>query len=144
MITITLEQAHKLADVAMKHGQTLQLAPLTIAVLDAGGCIVLIHRADGSSLLRPQIAIAKAWGVLGMGFGGRELARRARANPPFFNAVSDMANGNIVPTPGGVLIRAMTGAVMGSIGISGDTSENDEVCAVRGIESLSLIADTGE
>jgi uncharacterized protein GlcG (DUF336 family) len=79
-----------------------------------------------------------------MGFGGRELFRRASKMPAFFNALSDMSGGKMVPVPGGVLIRSTTGEVLGSVGISGDTSENDEICAVYGIEAAGLKADTGD
>jgi len=81
---------------------------------------------------------------LGMGFGGRELFRRAVKMPAFFNALSDMSGGRMVPVPGGVLIRSTSGEILGSVGISGDTSENDEICAVSGIEAAGFKADTGD
>jgi uncharacterized protein GlcG (DUF336 family) len=88
--------------------------------------------------------MGKAWGALGMGFGGRELARRASNNPIFFGALSDMSGGRMVPNPGAVLIRSDSGDILGSIGISGDTAGNDEICAVYGIEAAGLKADTGD
>ena len=94
--------------------------------------------------MRPEIAGGKAWGVLGMGFGGREFARRAAANPAFIQALSVASGGKIVPVPGGVLIRDAAGEIEGSVGISGETSENDEACAVYGIGCTGLIADTGD
>jgi uncharacterized protein GlcG (DUF336 family) len=113
-------------------------------ILDAGGHVKVIKREDGSSLLRSDIAMGKAWGVLGMGFGGRELARRAAKMPTFFNALSDLSGGKMVPVPGGVLIRSASGEIIGSIGISGDTSDNDETCAVYGIKAAGLTPDTGD
>ena len=95
-------------------------------------------------ILRPQYAIGKAYGVLAMGFGGRELARRAPKNPHFFNALSDLSGGRLVPVPGGVLIRSQSGEIIGSVGISGDVSENDEICAVAGIKAAELVPDTGD
>jgi len=115
-----------------------------VAVLDAGGQLKAFKREDGSSLLRPEIAMGKAWGVLGMGHGGRELARRAEKVPMFFNALSVMSGGRMVPVPGGVMIRSADGDVMGAVGVSGDHADNDEICAVHGIESANLSADTGE
>ncbi|HMN79656.1 MAG TPA: heme-binding protein [Burkholderiaceae bacterium] len=141
---LTLEIADKVADVALRKGRESGFTPLTVAVLDAGGQLKVLKRDDNCSLLRPEIAVGKAWGVLGMGFGGRELARRAAIVPAFFNALSVMSNGRMVPVPGGVLIRAADGAIVGSVGISGDASENDELCAVAGIHGAGLIADTGE
>ena len=112
-------------------------------MLDAGGQLKAAKREDGSSLLRPEIAMGKAWGVLGMGFGGRELARRAARSPQFFAALSELAHGRMVPVAGGVLIRAVDGAIVGSVVISGDASDKDEDCAVHGIAAAGLVADTG-
>jgi uncharacterized protein GlcG (DUF336 family) len=144
MAGLTLAAGNVIADRSLEKGREKGFAPLTVAVLDAGGQIKVLKREDGSSLLRPEIAVGKAWGVLGMGFGGRELFRRAAKMPAFFNALSDMSGGRMVPVPGGVLIRSAAGEVLGSVGISGDTSENDEICAVSGIEAAGFKADTGD
>jgi uncharacterized protein GlcG (DUF336 family) len=144
MTTLTLEQADAIADRALARGRELDFQPLTVAVLDAGGCLKVLKRADGSSLLRPDIAIGKAWGALGMGFGGRELARRAERMPAFFTALNAMSGGRMVPVAGGALIRDAGGAILGAIGISGDTSDNDEVCLVEAVRAAGLVADTGE
>jgi len=138
-----LEQADLIADKALQKGRELKFAPLTVVVLDAGGQIKVLKREDNASLLRPEIALGKAWGVLGMGFGGRELARRAELMPMFFTALNAMSGGRMVPVAGGVLIKNSEGQVIGSIGITGDTSDNDEICAVYGIEAAGLVADTG-
>ena len=105
---------------------------------------VRLKREDNSSLLRPQIACGKAWGVLGMGFGGRELARRAAAAPAFVTALTAASEGRVIPVPGGVLIRDGAGTIIGAVGISGDLSEQDEACAVVGIKAAGLVPDTGE
>lgn len=144
MKDLTLETASQIVDKALEKRNEMGFVPLTVAVLDAGGHIKVIKREDKSSLLRPEIAMGKAWGALGMGFGGRELARRASKNPAFFGALSDMSGGRMVPNPGAVLIRSETGEILGSVGISGDTAQNDEICAVYGIESAGLTPDTGE
>src|SRR3546814_24625 len=143
MHALTLEQAWVIVDKALEKGRERGFQPLTVAVLDAGGHLKLLKREDGCSLLRPDIAIGKAWGVLGMGFGGRELAQRAGRSPAFFTALNAMSDGRMVPVPGGVLIRTPDGAIVGSVGISGDSSENDEICAVHGIEAAGLRPDTG-
>jgi len=144
MTNVTLAQATTIADVALAEGRRLGFAPLTVAVLDAGGHLVVLKREDNSSLLRPQLASAKAWGCLGMGFGGRELQRRAEKAPAFVGALTALAEGRMVPVPGGVLIRDSGGAILGAVGISGDTSVNDEICAVAGIKAAGLVADTGD
>jgi uncharacterized protein GlcG (DUF336 family) len=144
MNDLTLDKASLIVDKALEKGREMGFVPLTVVVLDAGGQLKVLKREDGSSLLRPEIAMGKAWGALGMGFGGRELARRASNNPIFFGALSDMSGGRMVPNPGAVLIRSDSGDILGSIGISGDTAGNDEICAVYGIEAAGLTADTGD
>jgi uncharacterized protein GlcG (DUF336 family) len=143
MKTLTLSAANCIADKAMEKGKELKFAPLTVVVLDAGGQIKVVKRDDGSSLLRFEIAMGKAWGTLGMGFGGREIARRAVKQAGFYSALSDMSGGRMVPVPGGVLIKS-DGEIIGTVGISGDTSDNDETCAVYGIRSADLTPDTGD
>jgi uncharacterized protein GlcG (DUF336 family) len=104
-----------------------------------------MKREDKSGILRTEIASGKAWGTLGMGFGGREFARRAASGGGLFlTALMQASDGRIVPAPGGVLIRDGAGDIIGAVGISGDTSEKDELCAVAGIEAAGLTADTGE
>jgi uncharacterized protein GlcG (DUF336 family) len=143
MSSLTLQQAGKIIEQALAKGRELGLKPLTVAVLDQGGILKALQREDGSSLLRPEIAFGKAWGCLGMGFGGREMARRAQAAPAFIAAIGQASGGRIVPVPGGVLIRDSAGAILGAVGISGDLSEQDEACAVAGIAAAGLVADTG-
>ena len=114
-------------------------------MLDAGGHLKAFAREDGAGILRPQIAIGKAWGALGMGFGSRTFAKRLSDNPQqatFFNALAAASEGRIVPVPGGVLIKD-GGEVVGAVGISGDTSDKDEACALAGIEAAKLVGDTG-
>ena len=144
MAALTLDQASIIVDKALEKGRELKLQPLTVIVLDAGGQLKVMKREDRSSLLRPEIAMGKAWGTLGMGFGGREFARRAGANPVFLQALMAASGGRIVPVPGGVLIRDSGGEIIGSVGISGDTSDKDEACAVHGIQSAGLTPDTGD
>jgi uncharacterized protein GlcG (DUF336 family) len=143
MSTITLAQASIIVDKALEHGRAQKFKPLTVAVLDAGGFLVAFKREDNSSLLRFEIATGKAWGCLGMGFGGREFARPAAAAPHFIQALTAASGGRVVPVPGGVLIRS-GGQIVGAVGISGDISENDEACAVAGIKAANLTPDTGE
>lgn len=144
MTFLTLTQADAIADRALARGQESKMLPLTVVVLDAGGHVKVLKRADGSSLLRPEIATGKAWGALAMGLGGRDLARRAEKMPTFFTALNAMSGGRVVPVAGGALIRDGGGAIIGAIGISGDTSDNDELCLIDGVESQGLVADTGD
>jgi uncharacterized protein GlcG (DUF336 family) len=143
MSTLTLVQAERIIGMALAKARELGLKPLTVAVLDAGGILKALQREDGSSLLRPEIAFGKAWGCLGMGFGGRELAHRAQAAPAFIAAIGQASGGRIVPVPGGVLVRDAAGTILGAVGVSGDLSEQDEACAVAGIVAAGLVADTG-
>lgn len=138
-----LDTALLIAQRTLDEGRERGFAPLTVAVLDTGGHTVALLRADGASLLRPQIATGKAWGALGLGFGGRELAARAAKMPAFFNALIEMSDGRMVPVPGGVLVRANDGTLLGAVGVSGDTSDNDEVCIVAAVQAAGLVADPG-
>ena len=142
-MSVTLAQAATIVDTALKKGRDTNCAPLTVAVLDAGGHLVAFKREDRSGILRFDIAYGKAWGALGMGFGSRELGDRAAKNPLFFGVLASVAQGRLVPVPGGVLIKDASGGVLGAVGISGDTSDKDEVCAVAGIEAVGLKAVVG-
>ena len=127
-----------------RRGARTNCAPLTVAVLDAGGHLVAFKREDKSGLLRFDIAFGKAWGALGMGFGSRTLAARAAKTPQFFTMLAAASGGRMVTNPGGVLIRTPRGDIVGAVGISGDTSDRDEACAVAGIEAAGLKADPGQ
>jgi uncharacterized protein GlcG (DUF336 family) len=142
-MSVTLAQASTIVDVALKKGRDTNCAPLTVAVLDAGGHLVAFKREDKSGLLRFDIAFGKAWGALGMGFGGRTLAGRAPKSQLFFTTLAAASGGRFVPVIGGILIRDAAGDVIGAVGISGDASENDEKCGLAGIEAAGLKADPG-
>jgi len=141
---LTLSAATRIAEITLAKGRELGLAPLTVVVLDQAAQPKALLREDGASLLRPEIAMGKAFGAMALGFGGRELARRAAKMPGFMNAFSDLCGGRAVPVPGGVLVRDAGGAVLGAVGVSGDASDKDEICAVAGIEAAGLVADTGD
>ena len=143
MKKLTLEAASLIVDEALKRAGELDLKPLTVAVLDAGGHLIAFKRQDKSGILRPDIAQGKAWGALGMGLGGRELAKRADHAPAFFTALASVSGGRMVPVPGGVLIKDGEGDVVGAVGISGDQPDNDETCAIHGIHQAGLEAEPG-
>jgi uncharacterized protein GlcG (DUF336 family) len=142
-MTLTLEQASMIVDGALAEGKHQGFQPLCVVVLDAGGHALALKRDEHASISRPEIATAKAAGCLGMGFGGREIAKRAQAAPNFIAALNTIFPKGILPVPGGVLIRDASGALLGAVGISGDTSDNDEACAIAGIVAANLQADTG-
>ena len=142
-MSVTLAQASTIVDVALKKARDSNLAPLTVAVLDAGGHLVAYKREDKSGILRFDIAFGKAWGALGMGFGSRTLASRAAKTPQFFTMLAAASGGRMVTNPGGVLIKDSGGTIVGACGISGDTSDKDEMCAIAGIEAAGLKADPG-
>jgi len=144
MTPLDFERAAQLAAATLRHARTLGLRPLAAAVLDAAGHPLAVLRDEQASFLRPQIASGKARGCLGMGFGGRELARRAQAMPAFFDAINSLTGGEVIPVPGGILLRDEAGNLLGAIGVSGDTSDNDERCALLAIEELGLHGDTGD
>ena len=140
---LRLTQASAIIDEALRFARNEKLDPMTVAVLDARGCVIALKMEDGSSLLRPEIASGKAWSALAMGFGTRNLAGRADALPAFFGALADLARGRVLPVPGGVLVRDEGGAVIGAVGASGDVADNDEACVLAGLKAVGLHADPG-
>jgi uncharacterized protein GlcG (DUF336 family) len=144
MQQLDLLTATNIASNAIRIAREKGVKPLAAAVLDAAGHPLVVLRDEHASFLRPQIATGKARGCLGMGFGGRELARRAQAMPAFFDAINSLTGGEVIPVAGGVLIRNGDGLILGAIGISGDTSDNDERCALQAIDLAGLVADTGD
>ncbi|WP_340107204.1 heme-binding protein [Pikeienuella sp. HZG-20] len=139
---LTLESARKIVRAAFDEGASRGSKPLSIAVLDAGGHVIAFERADGASPMRFAIAHGKAYGAVMIGSGSRALFERAKEQPYFMQAMNGLAQGALVPVPGGVLIRS-GGEVIGAVGITGDTSDVDEACAVAAITAAGFEADTG-
>jgi uncharacterized protein GlcG (DUF336 family) len=135
---LPLKAASRIIERALEAGRAAGMAPLTVAVLDAGGHLVALQREDGSGILRPAIAEAKAWAALGMGQSSRALGARLRERVAFQAALAAASDGRFVAVPGGVLVCDPTGGVIGAVGISGDTSEKDEYCAIEGIRAADL------
>jgi uncharacterized protein GlcG (DUF336 family) len=142
MAELTLDIARKILDAALAKGVEKKFKPLVIAVLDARGAVKITAAQDGTSLMRAEIAHGKGYGALAMGMGSRALYQRSQEQPSFIGAMNGLAQGRLVPVPGGVLIMDGT-TLLGAVGVSGDTSDNDEICAVAGIEAAGLKASTG-
>jgi uncharacterized protein GlcG (DUF336 family) len=142
-VALTLDQARTIVAAAREHGREQGFAPLAVAVLDAGGHLTAFEREDGASTHRFHIAHGKAHGAVALGVGSRALMARAEQQAYFVAAAASAIGGALVPVPGGVLVRDQDGAVLGAVGVTGDTSDNDELCAVAGIEAVGLVADTG-
>jgi uncharacterized protein GlcG (DUF336 family) len=142
MPLLSLDHARTILDVALKTGAEKQLKPLAVVVLDARGALKAFAAQDGTSLKRGEIARGKADGALAMGIGSRAVTKMAAERPAFVAAATHAVGGSIIPAPGGVLILD-GGEVVGAVGVSGDLSDNDEICAVAGIEAAGLKADTG-
>ncbi|MBB6309304.1 GlcG/HbpS family heme-binding protein [Xanthobacter tagetidis] len=144
MKSLTLAAAQTILNAAHAHARTHDMKPLAICVLDGRGALKSFLADDTTSLNRGDIARGKANGALAMGMGSRALFKRAQEQPYFIAAATSTIGGALIPVPGGVLIRDDLGDVIGAIGISGDTSDNDEACAVAGITAAGLTADPGE
>jgi uncharacterized protein GlcG (DUF336 family) len=140
---MTLDIARRIIEAALAKAGILGLKPMAAAVLDARGCLKYFAAQDGTSLLRAEVAQGKAYGALALGMGSRAIFKRAQEQAYFVDAVNTLAGGRIIPVPGGVLIRDAAGTLLGAIGVSGDTSDNDEICALAGIEAVGLKADIG-
>jgi uncharacterized protein GlcG (DUF336 family) len=139
---LTLAVATEIIDEALAEARRRGFAPLSVAVLDAGGHLIAYKREDGAGIARFDIAFGKAWGSLGMGFGSRELSERAQKNPAFITTLTSISGGRMVPSPGGILILDADGRVLGAIGISGDVGDNDEIAALAGITKVHLVPAT--
>jgi uncharacterized protein GlcG (DUF336 family) len=140
MPALTLHHAQTIVAGALRKGRELGLKPLTVAVLDAGGHAVALVREDGASSLRPAIAIGKASGALGLGVSSRTIAEMAADRPTFVTSLSGISQGGIIPAAGGVIVVDESGAPIGAVGVTGDTSDNDEIAALAGIEAAGLAA----
>lgn len=140
MADFTLAVANSIIAAALEAGAQAGLKPLTVAVLDAGGHLKAFQKQDGASMLRYEIAFGKAYGSLAVGMGSRWLDKNAKERPHFIEGLTAVSGGKIVAVPGGVLIRDAAGTLLGAVGITGDTSDNDEICAVAGIKSVGFVA----
>lgn len=138
MNALTLEKANQIIHVALTNARQLNLEPLTVVVLDDAGHLKAMQREDGATMIREQVAIAKAWGAVNMGMSSRNLAAVAEQRPDFMNALIGLADGKVMPVPGGVLIRNADYKILGAVGISGDVSDQDERCAIAGIHAAGL------
>ena len=145
MANLNFDQASKIANETRANARETLTNPIAVAVLASGGHLIVLEREDGAAFMRPPIAIGKAWGALGLGVGTRALETRLQNVPtsaPFFASIAALTSGNLIPVPGGVLIM-IGDEIVGAAGVSGDTSDKDEACAVAGIESTGLAAVIG-
>jgi uncharacterized protein GlcG (DUF336 family) len=133
---ISLSMAQMAIEASIAEGRRLNLKPITVAILDAGGHLVALARENGSSNLRPKIAIAKASGALALGVSSRQIGEMAVERPTFIAAAAGLASEGLIPAAGGLLIQNSDGTVIGAIGVTGDTSDNDEICALAGLAAL--------
>ena len=143
MSELTLDVARKILDAALAKAVEKKLKPLVITVLDVRGAVKVTAAQDGTSLMRAEIAHGKAYGALSLGMGSRAIFKRAQEQAYFIGAVNALVQGALVPVPGGVLIQDSSGGLLGAVGISGDTSDNDEACAVAGIDAAGFTANAG-
>lgn len=140
---ISLEQARSIIAAALAKSDAEGFLPMAVVIVDAGGHATAFERQDGASAMRFKIAHGKAHGSIMMGLGSRALYERAEKQAYFLDAMNALAGGALVPVPGGVLVRDDEGKLLGAVGVTGDNSDNDEICAVAGIEAAGLVADTG-
>ncbi|TKB18647.1 MAG: heme-binding protein [Mesorhizobium sp.] len=142
MTAFKLVEANRIIEGVFLEASRVGLKPLSVAVLDTGGHVVAFQKQDGSSMLRFEIAVGKAYGALAVGFGSRWLEKAAVERPHFVAGLNAVSGGKIVPVPGGVLVRNNAGDLLGAVGVTGDTSDNDETVAVFGIAAADLQAQT--
>jgi len=137
-MAVSLREARTIIEKALEKGRALDLNPLSVVVLDAGGHVQAFEREDGAAPGRFSIAHGKAYGAVMMGMAGSAQMARAEAQGYFMAAVNGVFGGQVIPVPGGVLVRDDAGAVIGAVGVTGDTSDNDAIAALFGIEAAGL------
>lgn len=138
-MSIDLNTAQSIVAEALAAGQQHGFKPLTVVVLDTGGHLIAAARQDGASNNRFEIAHGKAYGAIALGMGSRALMERAEQQAYFIAAATAALGGRLIPVPGGVLVRDQDGEIQGAVGISGDSSDNDEVAAAKAIQAAGLI-----
>jgi uncharacterized protein GlcG (DUF336 family) len=143
MPELSLDTAQTILAAALKAARDKSMKPLAVVVYDNRGALRALAAEDGTSLKRAQIAMGKAYGALALGVGSRAIHKMAVDRPYFVAAATHAVGGDLVPVPGGVLIKDAKGAILGAVGISGDTSDNDEIAAAAGIEAAGLVFDAG-
>ena len=141
MTRLTLVQARTIIEAALRKARERGYPPIAVVVLDDGGHVKAAAREDETSMFRFDVGLGKAWGAVAMGRSSRAIATRARENPNFIMALAAMSHGRVLPQQGGVLIRDAGGSIIGAVGISGATGDQDEECAIWGIEQAGLKAD---
>jgi uncharacterized protein GlcG (DUF336 family) len=137
---LTLAQASAILTAALAKSKEQGYKPMGIAVLDAAGNLKAFVSEDGASMFRFDIARAKAWGAIGMGVSSRVLAQRAKDNPNFFVSLAATADGKFLPQTGAVVIKDASGAVIGAVGASGGTGDEDELICIAGVDAAGLVA----
>ena len=140
-MAISLKRARTIIRKALEKGRELELKPLSVVVLDAGGHVIAFEREDGAAPGRFAIAHGKAYGATMLGMAGTAQMARAEQQAYFMAAVNGVYGGQVIPVPGGVLVRDKKGAIVGAVGVTGDTSDNDAIAATAGIDAIGLTAE---
>lgn len=137
---LSLEQANRIIDVALKKSLDAGYKPMAVVVLDDSGQVVSLQRQDGATVFRVDIATGKAWAAVSMGVSSRELVQKAQAMPAFFDSLAVTGKGKFIPQTGAVLIKDSAGRVLGAVGASGGTGDQDEEICLAGVEAAGLCA----
>lgn len=140
-VVLDLDSANRIISGALHRARETGVAPLTVVVLDKAGHLVAVQREDGASMFRFDVALGKAWGAVAMGCSSRDLALRAQDNPNFFHALAVTGHGKFLPQPGAVLVRHRDGRILGAVGASGGSGDEDEACCTFGVTASGLSAD---
>ena len=140
-MSISLRKARTIIRKTLEKGREIETKPLSVVVLDAGGNVQAFEREDGASPGRFAVAHGKAYGTVMLGMSGTAQMARAEQQPYFIGAVNGLFGGQLIPVPGGVLVRTKKGEIVGAVGVTGDTSDNDAAAALAGIQAAGLIGE---
>ncbi|MDJ1009163.1 MAG: heme-binding protein [Paracoccaceae bacterium] len=141
MAGINLGKARTIIRKTLAKGREMELKPLSVAVLDGGGNLLAFEREDGAAPGRFEIARGKAYGCVMLGMTGTQQRDRAEAQAYFMAAVNGAYDGKTIPVPGGILVRDKRGQIVGAVGVTGDTSENDAEAGLFGVDAAGLVGE---
>ena len=141
MVELTLNKARVIVRNSIKKGRELNLKPLSVVVLDSGGHVIAFEKENYASPGRFDITRGKAYGSIMLGMSGTAQMARAEAQQYFMSAVNGLFGGNVIPVPGGVLIKNKNERVIGAVGVTGDSSDNDAIVAMHGVTFAGFSGD---
>lgn len=141
MTTLTLAQAENIIDAILQRAREQNCRPMSVVVVEPGAVVKAFKKEDGSAMLRFEMAMGKAYAALALGRSSSLVRVRTEQRPLFMDFLFKASDDRIFAEGGGMLIRAADGELLGAVGVTGDTQEQDEALAAHGIRAAGLKTD---